>query len=105
MKNFFFLFFFFFFLILVQKKKKKFLLIKEKDQDLEMIEAYKEGLKALEKEMFFLLQKILRSRTYYFHNQMGTKISFNGSIFLLSQDYYSEAIFEFRKIFKNLSKR
>ena len=53
------------FLISCSKDVKKQSILKEESLDLQMIEAYKDGLSSLEEEMFFLLKKFNEAEILY----------------------------------------
>ena len=53
------------------KKEEKILIIQEKEIRLQMIDAYKEGVKALEKGDVLFAAKNLMKQKYYFLNHNG----------------------------------
>jgi outer membrane protein assembly factor BamD len=65
----------------------------KKDLDLQVIEAYKEGIKALENGDVFLLQKNLMKLKFYFHNQIwAPKSALMAAYSYYTQDYYGDAM-------------
>ena len=62
---------FFIFLNSCSKEENKISIIKEDDIQMQMIEAYKEGIKALKENDVLHAAKNLMKQKYYFHNQYG----------------------------------
>ena len=81
--------FFTFFILIVllsscSKDVAKENLIKEKSLELQVIEAYQEGMEALEGgDVLFAAKKFNEAEILFPQGEVGTKISFDGSLLLL----------------------
>tara|TARA_B110001452_G_scaffold209069_1_gene179358 strand:+ start:79 stop:909 length:831 start_codon:yes stop_codon:yes gene_type:complete len=83
------------------KDKKEISLIKEIDQESEMILAYKEGLNELEKgDAFFAAKKFLESELLFPQSEWAPKSLLMAAYSYYSQDYYTEAIFNLERFIK-----
>jgi outer membrane protein assembly factor BamD len=93
------------FLILVlnscSKNEKEISLIKEIDQEAEMISAYKEGFKELESgDAFSAAVKFLESELLFPQSDWAPKSLLMAAYSYYSQDYYTEAIFNLERFIK-----
>ena len=75
------------------KNEKEISLIKKMNQEDEMIQAYKEGIKAIEKnDSFFAAKKFLEAELLYPQSEWASKAALMASYSYYIEDYYSEAI-------------
>ena len=73
-------------------------IIKENNQELEMISAYKEGVDYLEKgDTYFAAQKFLEAELLLPQSEWASKSALMASYAFYLQDYYSEAIFHLNR--------
>ncbi len=80
------------------KNKEEISLIKEVDQELEMISAYKEGVKNLNKgETYYAAKKFLEAELLFPQSDWAPKSAIMASYAYYQQDYYSEAIFNLER--------
>ena len=80
------------------KNEKEISLIKKMNQEDEMIQAYKEGIKAIEKnDSFFAAKKFLEAELLYPQSEWASKAALMASYSYYIEDYYSEAIFNLKR--------
>ena len=80
------------------KSEKEISLIKKMNQEDEMIQAYKEGIKAIEKnDSFFAAKKFLEAELLYPQSEWASKAALMASYSYYIEDYYSEAIFNLKR--------
>ena len=93
-----------FVLLLLQSctaEKKEISLIKEMDQEQEMISSYKEGMIALEKgDTFYAAQKFLEAELLYPQSEWASKSALMASYAYYLQDYFSKALFNLERFLK-----
>ena len=88
------------FLISCQKKEKVTIIVEE-DIELQMIEAYKEGLKSLnEGEVLYAAKKFNESELLYPQSDWAPKSALMAAYAYYSQDYYGDAIYELKRFIK-----
>ena len=79
-------------------KEKEVSLIKEIDQEQEMILSYKEGIDYLEKgDTFYAAKKFLEAELLYPQSDWAPKSALMASYAYYVQDYYSEALFNLER--------
>ena len=104
----FFTFVFIFFLVSCAASKKDSELknvIEEKDIDLQMIEAYKEGKDALEKgDVIFAAKKFNEAEILFPQSQWAPRSALMAAYAYYSQAYYGDAIFELDRYLKTYPK-
>jgi len=102
--------YFYFFLILVfglscSKDEVKKSIIKEKNMELQMIEAYEEGLIELKKgDVLYAAKKFNEAETLFPQSDLAPKAALMAAYSYYSQNYYGDAIAElirFKKIYPN----
>ena len=97
-----------FVLLLLQScsaEKKEISLIKEMDQEQEMISSYKEGMIALEKgDTFYAAQKFLEAELLYPQSEWASKSALMASYAYYLQDYFSKALFNLERFLKTYPK-
>ena len=90
-----------FVLLLLQSctaEKKEISLIKEMDQEQEMISSYKEGMIALEKgDTFYAAQKFLEAELLYPQSEWASKSALMASYAYYLQDYFSKSLFNLER--------
>jgi len=105
LKNLFFTLIFLLLLISCSKEEKKLSVIQEKSLDMQVIEAYKEGLSALEGgDVLYAAQKFNEAEMLFPQSEFAPKSALMASYSYYVQDYYGDAIAElerFIKIYKN----
>ena len=83
------------------KKDKEISLIKKINQQDEMIQAYREGVKALDdNDIYFATKKFLEAELLYPQSQWASKSSLMASYAFYSDNNYSEAIFNLERFLK-----
>jgi outer membrane protein assembly factor BamD len=83
------------------KNNKEISLIKEIDQEDEMIRAYKEGMKALEEnDTFFAAKKFLEAELLYPQSEWASKSSLMASYTYYIENNYSEAVYNLERFLK-----
>jgi outer membrane protein assembly factor BamD len=83
------------------KNNKEISLIKEINQEDEMIRAYKEGIKALkENDTFFAAKKFLEAELLYPQSEWASKSSLMASYTYYSENNYSEAVYNLERFLK-----
>jgi len=79
-------------------EKKEVSLIKDIDQEQEMILSYKEGIEFLEKgDTFYAAKKFLEAELLYPQSDWAPKSALMASYAYYVQDYYSEALFNLER--------
>ena len=83
------------------KDEKEISLIKEIDQELEMISAYKEGMEYLQKnDTFYAAKKFLEAELLFPQSDWAPKSALMAAYAYYLQDYYSEATFNLERFIK-----
>ena len=83
------------------KDSTKKSIILEKDLDLQVLEAYKEGLKSLNKgDVIFAAKKFNEAETLFPQSEWAPKSSLMAAYSFYSQDYYEDAILELQRFIK-----
>ena len=87
------------------KNDKEISLIKEINQEDEMIQAYKEGVKALdENDAFFAAKKFLEAELLYPQSEWASKSSLMASYAYYIEGNYSEALYNLERFLKTYPK-
>ncbi len=87
------------------KEEKEISLIKEIDQEDEMILAYKEGVKNLDEgDAFYAAKKFLEAELLYPQSDWAPRSALMASYSYYIEDYYSEAIFNLERFIKTYPK-
>ena len=87
------------------KNDKEISLIKEINQEDEMIQAYKEGVKALdENDTFFAAKKFLEAEILYPQSEWASKSSLMASYAYYIEGNYSEALYNLERFLKTYPK-
>lgn len=87
------------------KNDKEISLIKEINQEDEMIQAYKEGVKALdENDTFFAAKKFLEAELLYPQSKWASKSSLMASYAYYIEGNYSEALYNLERFLKTYPK-
>jgi len=87
------------------KNEKEISLIKEINQEDEMIQAYKEGVKALdENDTFFAAKKFLEAELLYPQSEWASKSSLMASYAYYIESNYSEALYNLERFLKTYPK-
>ena len=95
----------FLFLNSCSKDKKKIDIIEEEDIELQMIDSYKEGIKALEDgDVLFAAQKFNEAELVYPQSDWAPKSALMSAYSYYIQDYYGDAIFELNRFIKTYPK-
>ena len=95
----------FIFLNSCSKKEEKISTIQEKELRLQMIDAYKEGVKALEKgDVLFAAKKFNEAEILFPQSQWAPKSILMAAYSYYVQDYYYDAISELDRFIKNYPK-
>ena len=93
----------FFFLIILSScsKEKEISLIKETNQDLEMITAYKEGLQGLEdNDFYYAAKKFLEAELLYPQSEWASTSALMASYAYYLQNFYSKALLNLERFLK-----
>ena len=99
-KFFWFLFVFMFSISCTKDSTKKSIIL-EKDLDLQVLEAYEEGLKSLnEGDAIFAAKKFNEAETLFPQSEWAPKSSLMAAYSFYSQDYYEDAILELQRFIK-----
>ena len=99
-KFFWFLFVFIFSISCTKDSTKKSIIL-EKDLDLQVLEAYEEGLKSLNKgDVIFAAKKFNEAETLFPQSEWAPKSSLMAAYSFYSQDYYEDAILELQRFIK-----
>ncbi len=81
--------------------KEKVSVIKEKDLELQMIDSYREGLKAFnDGDALFAAQKFNESELLYPQSDWAPRSALMAAYSYYSQDYYGDAIYELERFIK-----
>ena len=95
----------FLFLNSCSKDKKKIDIIEEEDIELQMIDSYKEGIKALEEgDVLFAAKKFNEAELVYPQSDWAPKSALMSAYSYYIQDYYGDAIFELNRFIKTYPK-
>ena len=85
--------------------KKKIDIIEEEDIELQMIDSYKEGIKALEEgDVLFAAKKFNEAELVYPQSDWAPKSALMSAYSYYIQDYYGDAIFELDRFIKTYPK-
>ena len=99
--NFFSIFFIIFLLLGCSKEVKNKSLIIEKDLDLQVLEAYEIGMKALNNgDVLFAAQKFNEAETLFPQSEWAPKSALMAAYSYYSQDYYGDAIAELNRFLR-----
>ncbi len=92
---------FFIFINNCSKEEKKVSFIQEKEIQLQMIDAYKEGVKSLQEgDALFAAKKFKEAEILYPQSEWAPKSLLMAAYSYYSQDYYSDAIYEIERFIK-----
>jgi len=95
----------FLFLNSCSNDKKKIDIIEEEDIELQMIDSYKEGIKALEDgDVIFAAKKFNEAELVYPQSDWAPKSALMSAYSYYIQDYYGDAIFELNRFIKTYPK-
>ena len=95
----------FLFLIFCSNNEKKIDIIEEEDIELQMIDSYKEGIKALEDgDVLFAAKKFNEAELVYPQSDWAPKSALMSAYSYYIQDYYGDAIFELNRFIKTYPK-
>ena len=95
----------FLFLNSCSKDKKKIDIIEEEDIELQMIDSYKEGIKALEDgDILFAAKKFNEAELVYPQSDWAPKSALMSAYSYYIQDYYGDAVFELNRFIKTYPK-
>lgn len=95
----------FLFLNSCSKDKKKIDIIEEEDIELQMIDSYKEGIKALEEgDILFAAKKFNEAELVYPQSDWAPKSALMSAYSYYIHDYYGDAIFELNRFIKTYPK-
>ncbi len=95
----------FIFIASCSKDSDKVSIIEEKELELQMIDAYKEGLKELkEGDVLFAAKKFNEAELLYPQSSWAPKAALMAAYSYYSQDYYGDAIFELEQYLKRYPK-
>ena len=87
------------------KKAEKVSIIKEKEINLQMIDAYKEGVKAFEEgDVLFAAKKFNEAEILFPQSEWAPKSTLMAAYAYYSQDYYYDAISELERFIKKYPK-
>jgi len=82
-------------------EKKEISIIKEMDQEQEMISSYKEGMDSLERgDTFYAAKKFLEAELLYPQSEWASKSALMASYAYYLQDYFSKALFNLERFLK-----
>ena len=96
---------FFLFLNSCSNDKKKIDIIEEEDIELQMIDSYKEGVKALEDgDVLFAAKKFNEAELVYPQSDWAPKSALMSAYSYYIQDYYGDSIFELNRFIKTYPK-
>ena len=85
-------------LISCSKNKEEISTIKEQGQELEMVSAYREGMKALNaNDTFYAAKKFLEAELLFPQSSWAAKSALMAAYAYYMQDYYSEAQFNLER--------
>ena len=95
----------FLFLNSCSNDKKKIDIIEEEDIELQMIDSYKEGIKALEEgDVLFAAQKFNEAELVYPQSDWAPKSALMSAYSYYIHDYYGDAVFELNRFIKTYPK-
>jgi len=93
------------FLVSCSKKEEKISIIKEKELNLQMIDAYKEGVKAFEEgDVLFAAKKFNEAEILFPQSEWAPKSILMAAYSYYSQDYYYDAITELERFINKFPK-
>ena len=93
------------FVISCSKEKEKISIIKEKEINLQMIDAYKEGIKAFEEgDVLFAAQKFNEAELLFPQSEWAPRSILMAAYAYYSQDYYYDALSELERFIKKYPK-
>ena len=96
---------FFIFVASCSKDDKKITIIEEKEIKLQMIDAYKEGMEALEdNDVLFAAKKFNEAEILFPQSIWAPKSTLMAAYAYYSQDYYDDAIYELERFIKVYAK-
>ena len=96
-----FLIFTFMLFISCSKDQIKKSVIQEKDLELQVLEAYKEGMNSLKQgDVLFAAKKFNEAENLFPQSEWAPKSSLMAAYSYYSQDYYEDAILELQRFFK-----
>jgi len=96
---------FFLFLTSCASNKEKIDIIEEEDIELQMIDAYKEGLKALEDgDSLFAAKKFNEAELVYPQSDWAPRSALMSAYSYYAQDYYGDSIYELKRFIKTYPK-
>jgi len=91
----------FIFTLACSKKEKQISVIKEKDLNSQLYEAYSEGMEAFEKgDVLFAAKKFNEAEILYPQSEWAPKSSLMAAYSYYAQDYYADAIAELERFIK-----
>ena len=100
-----FIFLFLIFFSACSGKKDKVEVIEEEDIELQMIDAYKKGLEALEEgEVLFAAKKFNEAELVYPQSDWAPRSALMSAYSYYTQDYFGDAIFELERFIKTYPK-
>ena len=95
----------FLFLNSCSNDKKKIDIIEEEDIELQMIDSYKEGIKALEEgDVLFAAKKFNEAELVYPQSDWAPKSALMSAYSYYIQEYYGDAVFELNRFIKTYPK-
>ena len=95
----------FLFLNSCSNDKKKIDIIEEEDIELQMIDSYKEGIKALEEgEVLYAAKKFNEAELVFPQSDWAPKSALMSAYSYYIQDYYGDAVFELNRFIKTYPK-
>jgi len=95
----------FLFLYSCSNDKKKIDIIEEEDIELQMIDSYKEGIRALEEgDVLFAAKKFNEAELVYPQSDWAPKSALMSAYSYYIQDYYGDSIFELNRFIKTYPK-
>ena len=93
------------FLVSCSKKEEKISIIKEKELNLQMIDAYKEGVKAFEEgDVLFAAKKFNEAEILFPQSEWASRSILMAAYSYYSQDYYYDAISELERFINKFPK-
>ena len=105
LNNFFLILIIVFFTVSCSKDQERKSVIKEKDLDLQVLEAYKEGMRSLaEGDVLFAAEKFNEAELLFPQSIWAPKSSLMAAYAYYTQDYYGDAIAELKRFIRIYSK-
>ena len=90
-----------FLIVLLFKARRKISILGKGELESQMIEAYKEGLRELEKVMLFMLHENLIAELLYPQSEWASKAILMSAYAFYSQNYYERSVTELRDSYLN----